>query len=68
MVATPKSFKNPTEESLVPPIEQVSVLDPLKFLLSLAKLESTLLVAVKILAKHDENYMPPELKEVIGEK
>ena len=51
MVATPKSFKNPTEESLVPPIEQVSVLDPLKFLLSLAKLESTLLVAVKILAK-----------------
>ena len=24
--------------------------------------------AVKILAKHDENYMPPELKEVIGEK
>ena len=24
--------------------------------------------AVKILAKHDENYMPPELKEVLGEK
>ena len=24
--------------------------------------------AVKILAKHDENYMPPELKEIIGEK
>ena len=24
--------------------------------------------AVKILAKHDENYMPPELKEGIGEK
>ena len=24
--------------------------------------------AVKILAKHDENYMPPELKEVIGDK
>ena len=24
--------------------------------------------SVKILAKHDENYMPPELKEVIGEK
>ena len=24
--------------------------------------------AVKILAKHDENYMPPELKEVLGDK
>ena len=24
--------------------------------------------AVKILAKHDENYMPPEVKEAIGEK
>ncbi len=24
--------------------------------------------AVKILAKHDENYMPPELKEAIGDK
>ena len=26
------------------------------------------LKAVKILAKHDENYMPPEVKEAIGEK
>ena len=26
------------------------------------------LTAVKILAKHDENYMPPEVKEAIGEK
>ena len=25
-------------------------------------------VASKILAKHDENYMPPEVKKVIGEK
>ena len=24
--------------------------------------------AVKILAKHDENYMPPEIKEKLGEK
>ena len=24
--------------------------------------------AVKILAKHDENYMPPEVKEAIGDK
>ena len=24
--------------------------------------------AVKILAKHDENYMPPELKETLGDK
>ncbi len=24
--------------------------------------------AVKILAKHDENYMPPELKEAMGDK
>ena len=24
--------------------------------------------AVKILAKHDENYMPPELKESLGDK
>ena len=24
--------------------------------------------AVKILAKHDENYMPPELKEALGDK
>ena len=24
--------------------------------------------AKKILAKHDENYMPPEVKEAIGEK
>ena len=24
--------------------------------------------AVKILAKHDENYMPPEVKAAIGEK
>jgi cytochrome c-type biogenesis protein CcmE len=24
--------------------------------------------AVKILAKHDENYMPPELQEVLGDK
>jgi len=24
--------------------------------------------AVKILAKHDENYMPPEVKEALGEK
>ena len=26
------------------------------------------LMAVKILAKHDENYMPPEVKEALGEK
>ena len=26
------------------------------------------LIAVKILAKHDENYMPPEVKEALGEK
>jgi|TARA_B110000881_G_C18326598_1_gene389476 cytochrome c-type biogenesis protein CcmE len=26
------------------------------------------LLATKILAKHDENYMPPEVKEAIGEK
>ena len=26
------------------------------------------LKAVKILAKHDENYMPPEVKEALGEK
>ncbi len=25
-------------------------------------------VASKILAKHDENYMPPEVKEALGEK
>ena len=25
-------------------------------------------IATKILAKHDENYMPPEVKEVIGDK
>ena len=25
-------------------------------------------LATKILAKHDENYMPPEIKEVIGDK
>ena len=24
--------------------------------------------AIKILAKHDENYMPPEVKEAIGDK
>ena len=26
------------------------------------------LKAIKILAKHDENYMPPEVKEAIGDK
>ena len=26
------------------------------------------LVATKILAKHDENYMPPEVKEALGDK
>ena len=25
-------------------------------------------IASKILAKHDENYMPPEVKEALGEK
>ena len=25
-------------------------------------------MAIKILAKHDENYMPPEVKEAIGDK
>ena len=25
-------------------------------------------IATKILAKHDENYMPPEVKEAIGDK
>ena len=24
--------------------------------------------AIKILAKHDENYMPPEVKQALGEK
>ena len=26
------------------------------------------LSATKILAKHDENYMPPEVKQALGEK
>ena len=30
--------------------------------------DKSFLIAEKILAKHDENYMPPELKEIIGEK
>ena len=30
--------------------------------------DRTLLMATKILAKHDENYMPPEVKEALGEK
>ena len=30
--------------------------------------DRSFLVADKILAKHDENYMPPEVKEAIGDK
>ncbi len=30
--------------------------------------DRSFLVADKILAKHDENYMPPEVKEALGEK
>ena len=30
--------------------------------------DRNLLSATKILAKHDENYMPPEVKEALGEK
>ena len=30
--------------------------------------DKNLLSATKILAKHDENYMPPEVKEALGEK
>ncbi len=30
--------------------------------------DNSFLIAEKILAKHDENYMPPEVKEAIGEK
>ena len=25
-------------------------------------------IATKILAKHDENYMPPEIKDALGDK
>ena len=30
--------------------------------------DKSYLNATKILAKHDENYMPPEVKDAIGEK
>ena len=30
--------------------------------------DKSFLIADKILAKHDENYMPPEVKEAIGDK
>ncbi len=30
--------------------------------------DKSYLNAVKILAKHDENYMPPEIKEALGDK
>ena len=30
--------------------------------------DRTLLIATKILAKHDENYMPPEVKKALGDK
>ena len=30
--------------------------------------DKTFFIADRILAKHDENYMPPEVKEAIGEK
>tara|TARA_B100000989_G_scaffold83202_1_gene59535 strand:- start:5807 stop:6226 length:420 start_codon:yes stop_codon:yes gene_type:complete len=30
--------------------------------------DNNLFIADKILAKHDENYMPPEVKESLGEK
>ena len=30
--------------------------------------DKNLFLATKILAKHDENYMPPEVKEALGEK
>ena len=30
--------------------------------------DKKLFIADKIIAKHDENYMPPEVKEAIGEK
>ena len=30
--------------------------------------DRNLFIATKILAKHDENYMPPEVKEALGEK
>ena len=30
--------------------------------------DKSYLIAEKILAKHDENYMPPEVKEALGEK
>ena len=30
--------------------------------------DRNLFLATKILAKHDENYMPPEVKEALGER
>ena len=30
--------------------------------------DKSFLIAEKILAKHDENYMPPEVKEALGDK
>ena len=30
--------------------------------------DQSFLIAEKILAKHDENYMPPEVKEALGDK
>ena len=38
-----------------------------KYVLSFLK-DRNILEASKILAKHDENYMPPEVKEALGEK
>lgn len=34
----------------------------------LGYLDNEILKAEKVLAKHDENYMPPEVKEALGEK
>ena len=36
--------------------------------LSLILKDKNYFLATKILAKHDENYMPPEVKEAIGDK
>ena len=30
--------------------------------------DKSFFIATKILAKHDENYMPPEVKSALGEK
>ena len=35
---------------------------------ALGRLKGNIFLAETILAKHDENYMPPEVKEALGEK